>query len=124
MAFNWLHVLIEWDGWRWVNAALALLAVMALSFGTRVRWKYMTRRLRRIVLWVILTYAIIAYGSTEVALSNPDVSAGLRVFLTTLNLVGLNIALLYGITDDVENPLETSALTHTGTLHVRWPFRR
>lgn len=101
---------VAWEGWRYVNAVLSLIAVLLLSWGSAVRWREMPPRIRRITPWVIFTYAIISYGSVEVARSEVPVPPGVRVLLTTLNLVGLIIALLVGIKDDrYPHPSEESA---------------
>lgn len=94
-----IHAL-QWEGWRYVNAVLALFVVVLLSWGCTVRWHEMPTRIQRIAPWVILTYAIIAYGSVDLATQATPVPAGIRVLLTTLDLVGLLIALLYGIQDE------------------------
>ena len=94
-----MELLLSWDGLRAVNAILAVVVVTLLTAGTVTRWKVMPKRIQHIAPWVILTYCIIAYGSVEVARAEGTVAPGVRVTLTTLNLCGLIIALLYGISD-------------------------
>lgn len=88
------------DWFRYANAALASLVVLLLSLGATARWETMPSRFKRITPWVVMTYAVIAYGSAEIAVAPEPVDLGLRVILMALTLIGLVIALLYGITDD------------------------
>lgn len=91
---------VDADALRWANVGLAAVVVVLLTAGATMRWRVMPKRLKRIVPWVILTYVIIAYGSGEIAVSTTAVDPGVRVVLMILNLLGLTIALLYGIDDE------------------------
>lgn len=88
-----------WDWMRWVNAGLAGLALMLLTLETTRRWDQMNRRLRRLVPWVLATYAVIAYGSGELAASAQRVDPGLRVGLMLVVLLGLAGALGLNVRD-------------------------
>lgn len=89
-----------WEVVRWFNAFAAAFVVVILVAGTVKRWDVMPARLQRIVPWVICTYAVIAYGSGEVASAGDAVSPGIRVAMLTLTLSGLIVALLYGFHDE------------------------
>lgn len=89
-----------WDVLRWFNVAASCLVVILLTAGTIKRWHVMPARFRRMAPWIIATYAVIAYGSGEVASSPTHVPPGIRVALMTLALIGLLIACLYGFDDD------------------------
>lgn len=88
------------DPLRWLNVVLAAVVVVLMTAGAIRRWDVMPSRLRRIVPWVIATYVLIAYGSGEIAADPEPVDPGLRVLILVLLLVGLIVALLYGIDDD------------------------
>lgn len=90
----------EADFFRWANVILAFAAVMLLTAGTVARWKHMPARIRRAMPWVIATYAVIAYGSGEIASSHDPVDPGLRVALMLLILLGLVGTLLFGLTSE------------------------
>lgn len=95
IGLDWL----TWDLVRWINVALSSLVVVLLLIGTIYRWDTMPKRIQRISPWVICTYAIIAYGSGEIATTS-DVDPGIRVTLMLLDLCGLLVALLYRFGDD------------------------
>lgn len=88
-----------WDWLRWVNAALSGVVVVLLTMGAVARWEHMPARFKRIVPWVVLTYALIAYGSGEAAADPTQIDPGLRVGLIMLNLCGLIVALVFRIQD-------------------------
>lgn len=91
---------LDWDMVRWVNVGLSCLVVSLLVMGAAHRWHSMPRRFRRITPWVVGTYVIIAYGSGEIATADTPVPPGLRVGLIMIDLLGLIVALLYGMHDD------------------------
>lgn len=90
------EIIGEWL--RWGNVGLSALVVALLITGAVHRWHIMPKQFQRIAPWVIGTYVIIAYSSGEAA--QAGVSPGLRVFLLSLDLVGLIIACLFGLGDD------------------------
>lgn len=92
--------MIDPDLIRWFNVALAGAATVLLTMGTVRRWHVTPPRLKRTLPWVIATYAVIAYGSGEIAASSVDFPVGLRVAMMLLVLFGLVGSLLYGINDD------------------------
>lgn len=89
-----------WDALRWFNVAASCLVVILLTAGTIRRWDIMPPRFRRMAPWVIATYAVIAYGSGEVAAAPSHVPPGIRVALMSLTLIGLLVAALYGFDDE------------------------
>lgn len=89
---------MTWDVVRILNVILSMGVVIAMTMGATARWNSMPKRFQRITPWVVLTYAVIAYGSAEVAHQKDVASPGIRVVLMMLNLIGLLIALLWRIT--------------------------
>lgn len=91
---------VEADVLRWINVGLSGAVVSLLIIGALHRWDTMPRRYKRVTPWIIGTYAIIAYGSGEIAAGDLEVPLGLRVGMLMIDLAGLLIALLFGIGDD------------------------
>ena len=92
-----------WDVVRWANALIASGIVMVMTMDSIHRWSTLTKRMQRVVPWVVMTYVVIAYGSGEVAAQDPPVQPGLRVVLMSLTLIGLVIALVYRLSDEEES---------------------
>lgn len=90
-----IDTILEWDGLRWLNLFLSCTSVILICAGAYARWPIMPLPMRRLVPWIIATYAVIAYGSGE-ALAK-DVTPGLRVLLMTLSLIGTGVALVYNL---------------------------
>lgn len=88
-----------WQWARYVNAVLALAVFGLLIASVWARWDYIPLRYRRILPWVVATYGVVAYGSVEVARTDPHIPPGYRVGLLSIVLIGMIVALLYGIGD-------------------------
>lgn len=88
-----------WEWFRVFNAGLSLFVFALILAGTVARWDKVPIRFRRIIPWIAMTYGIIAYGSLEIVRSDVFVPPGFRVGLMTLTLLGLFVAMLYGIGD-------------------------
>jgi cation transport ATPase len=105
-----LDAITSWEFLRWVNMIGAVLVVTLLIAGTMKRWAVMPGRYKRMAPWVIATYVVIAYGSGE-ALAT-EVRPGYRIVMMTCVLLGLILALLYGL-DDTE-------LDDEGVWYLPW----
>lgn len=84
-----------WTAFRWANVALSSTAVVLMIVGSFRHWDVLTLRVKRIIPWVVMTYVVIAYGSGELATTDPPVPPGIRVMMAFLTLTGLVVALLF-----------------------------
>lgn len=83
---------------RWINIAAAMLVVILMIAGLMKRWNITPLRYKLMAPWIIGTYVVIAYGSGEALASNRP--AGFSLLLLTCDLLGLVVALIYGIDDE------------------------
>lgn len=87
---------IVWYG----QATLSLIVLFLLAVAVRLEWDRISRGWRRVLILGVIEHAVIAYGSVEARHS--DVPVELRVFLLTLTLTGLVIALLILLIDLID----------------------
>lgn len=79
------------------QAALSLGVLFLLAVALRLEWDRISHGWRRVLALGVVEHGVIAYGSVEARHSNVPVE--LRVFLLTLTLTGLLIALLILLVD-------------------------
>jgi len=87
------------------QAVLAFFVLFLLTVAIAVEWPAIAPAWRRVLLIGVVEHAVIAYGSWEA--KGSDVAVELRVFLLTLTLIGLVIALLILLVDHSRGALHT-----------------
>lgn len=86
------------DSLRWVNIAVSMLVVALLIAGLMKRWHVTPLRYKLMSPWIVGTYVVIAYGSGEALASGRPY--GISLLLLTCDLLGLIVALIYGLDED------------------------
>lgn len=101
---------LAWYG----QALLALLVLLLIAIATARTWDQLHPGWRRVLVLGVVEHAVIAYGAWEAR--HLDVPVELRVFLMTLTLVGLAIALVILLLEDRREHLP-DLLTREATTH-------
>lgn len=89
---------------RYVNAAGACLALILLMGSIVRNWHTLTRRSRRVSLWLYAMLVAVAYGSLDAA--RQDVPIAPRSFVVTAVLIGLIASMVWHPEGDTDIPAQ------------------